>query len=290
MLTVDVARQFKSHDGVRHFHFTFELAEGEVLGLTGVSGAGKTTLLRLIAGLTQPASGKIVMNGEVWFDSAAGIQLPPQKRKIGFVFQEYALFPNMTVRENIAYASGAGQGSPTVDELLDLMGLADLHSRKPDALSGGQRQRVAVARALASKPALLLMDEPLSALDSATRTRLQDDLFRIHDKFKIGILLVTHDVAEMFKLCRRVAIVENGAIARYGTPDQMFGGGHQDGVLQFPAQVLRINVGAKGVALTVWASGNFLDIVVDTEEAKKFSVGESVMVYFSDFVAKVRRS
>jgi molybdate transport system ATP-binding protein len=230
------------------------------------------------------------MNGEVWYDSAAGIQLPPQKRKIGFVFQEYALFPNLTVRENIGYAFRASQSSPGVEELLDLMGLADLDSRKPDALSGGQRQRVAVARALACQPALLLLDEPLSALDSATRARLQDDLFRIHQKFKIGILLVTHDVAEMFKLCGRVALVEHGAIARCGTPDEMFGGGHAEGVLRFPAQIVRINLVSRGVTVTVWASGNFLDIVVGAEEAARYAVGESVMVDLSEFNAKIRKT
>ncbi|MDZ4378071.1 MAG: ABC transporter ATP-binding protein, partial [Xanthomonadaceae bacterium] len=150
------------------------VAAGETVAIVGASGAGKSTLLRMLAGLSQPNSGRIVVDGEPWFDSAKKINLPPQQRAIGFVFQDYALFSNLTVRQNVAYAADKGQASWVV-RLLAMTGLTELQDSLPARLSGGQKQRVALARALARKPKLLLLDEPLSALDGALRAQLQDE-------------------------------------------------------------------------------------------------------------------
>jgi molybdate transport system ATP-binding protein len=205
----------------------------------GPSGAGKTTLLRMLAGLTRPDAGRIVVDGECWFDSSQRIELPPQRRSIGFVFQDYALFPNFTVRENIAYAVGKEQGG-WIDELLDLMALRELQDRLPQALSGGQKQRVALARAIARKPKLLLLDEPLSALDIGLRLQLQDQIADLHRRFGLTTMLVSHDLGEVFRLSQQVLRIEHGSIIQSGTPAEVFLQRRLGGKINLRAQVLAV--------------------------------------------------
>ncbi len=198
------------------------LESGSITALTGPSGVGKTTLLRLIAGLVQPKSGRIAFGQEIWLDSEKSIFQSPQKRQAGLVFQDYALFPHLTIRKNVAFALKKGDDPSRVDELLREVELAQLAERRPHQLSGGQQQRVALARALAPRPRLLLLDEPLSALDRAMRQRLQDYLLEIHQKHQLTILLVTHDLGEIFRLADRVVEMENGKIKQQGTPEEVF--------------------------------------------------------------------
>ncbi len=186
--------------------------------LFGPSGSGKTTLLRMLAGLERPDAGSIVFRDRTWFDSARGLHLPPQQRRAGFLFQDYALFPHLTVLENIAYAA-----SPQIArKLLDTFGLADLAPNKPRTLSGGEQQRVALARALAAEPALLLLDEPLSALDAPTRARTRLELRRMLLAGGVPSIVVTHDRMEAVALGDWMAVIVDGRIRQTGPVQEVF--------------------------------------------------------------------
>jgi len=205
--------------GPRTLDVRLTLAPGELVALSGPSGAGKTTLLRLLAGLDRPESGFLRVAGQAWYDDARRQWLPPQRRPLGFVFQDYALFPNMTVRENLAFAASGQPAAPQiVADLLELLELTELAPRRPAALSGGQQQRVALARALARRPRLLLLDEPLAALDLPTRLRLQAALATIHQQFNLTTVLISHDPAEIARLADRVVELELGQVRRVGPP------------------------------------------------------------------------
>lgn len=195
---------------------------GTIVALTGPSGAGKTTLLRLIAGLIKPLTGHIAFGENVWLDTAQRIFVSPQERKAGLVFQDYALFPHLTVQQNIAFGLDKGEDGGRVKELLNEIELAQLAHQKPHQLSGGQQQRVALARALVRHPRLLLLDEPLSALDRSMRQRLQDFIIRLHHRYQLTILVVTHDLAEIFRLADQVIELEDGKIMRQGSPEEVF--------------------------------------------------------------------
>jgi molybdenum ABC transporter ATP-binding protein len=199
--------------------FGLELAlvvESGTLALVGPSGAGKTTVLRAIAGLLRPRQGSIILDGETWLDTAAGVDVPPERRRVGFVFQEYALFPHMTVRANVAFG-----GSERVDELLERLRIGALAGAKPHAISGGERQRVALARALARDPAVLLLDEPLAALDAHTRSHVRGELRELLSGLDLPTVLVTHDFEDAATLADRVGVLVEGRLLQVGTPAEL---------------------------------------------------------------------
>jgi len=187
----------------------------EILAILGPSGSGKTMTLHCIAGLTQPDEGYIKLNEKVLYDSATKIHLSPQMRKVGFVFQNYALFPHLTVQENIAYGIAQRAKSEIEDrvaQLLEKMNVRELGQRYPRQLSGGQQQRVALARALAPEPEILLLDEPFSALDTQVKERLELELLSLQNFYKGNILLVTHNLAEGYKMASKIAVYDSGRI------------------------------------------------------------------------------
>lgn len=197
---------------------------GEVLALTGPSGGGKTTLLRLIAGLARAEDARIECSGEVWLDTGCGVNLPVRQRRVGFVFQNYALFPHMTALSNVEAA--LGDLSPVerrarAIELLERVHLAGLESRRPAELSGGQQQRVAVARALARDPKVLLLDEPFSAVDRATRERLYRELAELRRDLRMPMILVTHDLEEAAMLSDRMCILHHGRTLQTALPYEL---------------------------------------------------------------------
>ena len=202
---------------LRAFRLEVALEVGaETVALVGPSGAGKSTILRAIAGLLRPADGAVTVGEEVWLDTKTGIALPPERRSVGLVYQEYSLFPHMTVAENVAYG-----GRAHVGELLERFGLEQLARARPGALSGGERQRVALARALAREPRVLLLDEPLAALDTQTRAALRAELGERLGQLGLPTLLVTHDYGDAAALADRVGVLVDGRIVQLGTPAEL---------------------------------------------------------------------
>ena len=199
-------------------------ADRDVMGILGASGCGKSMTLKCIAGIETPDTGRIVLNGRVLFDSKEKINLPPQKRRVGYLFQNYALFPNMTVRQNI----GAGLFLPREDkqsrltELLRLFQLEGLGDRYPRELSGGQQQRVALARSLAAEPEMLMLDEPFSALDEYLKENLQNEFIRLLDSYEGDILLVTHSRDEIYCLCNEAVVLQEGQVAIHAPVKELF--------------------------------------------------------------------
>ena len=189
-----------------------------VMVLFGPSGAGKTTVLRAIAGLDRPDAGIIRCGDEIWYDATTGVHMPPQKRRVGYLSQDYALFPHLTVRRNVAYGAPAAMPG----DLLARFGLANLADRYPGQLSGGQLQRVALARALAAEPRLLLLDEPLSALDAPLRLRLRTDLRQLLESVAVPAILVTHDRTEALALGDSIAIMIGGRLRQAGPVESVF--------------------------------------------------------------------
>jgi molybdate transport system ATP-binding protein len=202
----------------------FDCAPHETLALVGPSGAGKTTLLRAIAGLVRVAEAEIRIGNEAWSDTARGIDLPTHRRPVGFVFQNYALFPHMSAQQNVEAAlrhlAPAARGAVARDWLRRVH-LEGLEQRRPEALSGGQQQRVAMARALARQPAVLLLDEPFAAVDKVTRRKLYAELAELRRSLDIPCLLVTHDLDEASMLADRMAILRRGTTLQIGTPDEV---------------------------------------------------------------------
>ncbi|MFL9879825.1 putative 2-aminoethylphosphonate ABC transporter ATP-binding protein [Herbaspirillum rhizosphaerae] len=202
-------------------HVSLDVKQGEMVCLLGPSGCGKTTLLRTIAGLEKQDSGSIHAHGQ---DIS---HLPPQSRDYGILFQSYALFPNLTVAQNVAYGLNSrrmnrAQMQQRVSEMLDMIGLSGSEKKFPGQLSGGQQQRVALARALAPSPSLLLLDEPLSALDAQVREHLQLEIRRLQKQFNITTLMVTHDQEEAMVMSDRIAIMHHGRIEQFDTPDRIY--------------------------------------------------------------------
>jgi len=194
MISVAIEKKLKIYRGQHVLKIAHEFSGGSITKIYGPSGAGKTTFLKTIAGLIKPEQGKISVNGEIWLDTSSGINLTPQKRMPGFVFQDYALFPNMTIAEHLAYAT---KDQAWIDRLLKLGKLDTLTDHKPIHLSGGQQQRLAILRALAIKPKLLLMDEPFSALDPDMKIKLITELKAVFKKLDSTVLIVTHNPQEL---------------------------------------------------------------------------------------------
>jgi molybdate transport system ATP-binding protein len=195
-----------------------EARPGAPLALVGPSGAGKTTVLRILAGLLRPRHGAVALGEETWLDTERGVELPAERRRCGYVFQDYALFPRMSAWRNVAYGAAGGRAERRAAALamLERFGVAELAEAKPPSLSGGERQRVALARALAARPRALLLDEPLSALDSSTRRHALAELHSVLAELGVPVVLVTHSFDEAALLASELAIVDRGAIVQRG--------------------------------------------------------------------------
>ena len=225
MLSARIRKDFRTGGGIS---FTLDAAFRIQRGVTvlfGPSGSGKTTILRSIAGIVAPDAGKIELGGRVYFDSATGINVPIRNRRVGFVFQDYLLFPHLTALQNVAYALQLGRSKARRGralELLEQLGIAYAAHRRPHQLSGGEQQRVTFARALASDPAILLLDEPMSALDSATRLRLLGEVVALQRRSQIPFLYVTHNPADAVRIGDSALILNAGHIVQEGKPAAVF--------------------------------------------------------------------
>ena len=283
MIRAELRKALHGAQGDFRLDVRLDVAEGEFIALYGPSGVGKTTLLRCLAGLEQPEQGGVVVDGETWLDTEKRINFIPQQRRVGFMFQDYALFPNMTVRGNLEFALRKGGDGNRVDTLLKLMELGELQHRSPDTLSGGQKQRVALARALASEPRLLLLDEPLSALDPAIRSRLQDEILRLQRHFGVTAIIVSHDVGEVYKLANRVLVMEAGRILQQGSPAEVFSSGQTSGKFRFTGEILEIEPMDVLFSLTVLVGNQIVRVVAMPDEAVELHPGDRVMLVSKAF-------
>jgi molybdate transport system ATP-binding protein len=278
MIEINIIKPLYTADGIINLKVNKKINKGDFLTLFGKSGSGKTTLLRILAGLETPKSGKIVVDKEIWFDSSKKINLAPQKRDVGFVFQDYALFPNMSVRKNLEFALKNKNEIKKVDEILEIMEIKNLSNMKPELLSGGQKQRVALARTLMTNPKILLLDEPLSALDTTMRLKLQDELSLIHQKFNITSILVSHDISEIFKLSNRVFKINLGEIEEDGTPNELFSNQKISSKFKIVGEILSIKKSDILYILEILSNNEVVKATAVEDEIKDLKIGDKILL------------
>lgn len=283
MIILDVRKTLLAKENHFQLDCKLEANKGDLIAIYGDSGAGKSSLLRMISGLLKPDTGSIEVHGELWFDENKKINKKPQERKIGFVFQDAALFPNMSVRENINYAIPKKEDKKWLEEIIRMIDLKDLANRSPETLSGGQKQRVALARSIARKPDILLLDEALSALDHSMRSELQDYILSIHKSLGLTTIMVSHDIAEISKMADRLLIMEHGEITKNGDPVSLFSKRKVSGKFQFTGEILSIKPADVIFIVTVLIGKNIVKVVADKKTAENLSVGNQVVVVSKAF-------
>lgn len=289
MINLDVIKTLNDASGEMRLDIKLEIEEGSFVTLYGKSGAGKTSVLRMLAGLMTPDAGNI-KNGEVtWYNSQKSIHLPPQDRKVGFVFQDYALFPNMTVKENLSFAVSGNQDKSRVNELIEIIELGDLQNRKPQTLSGGQQQRVALARALVRTPDLLMLDEPLSALDNEIRAKLQSYILTVHKEYRLTTILISHDVSEILKMSDWMVVLDRGQVTRQGAPSEVFINKEVSGKFQFTGEVVGIERQDFIFIVSILIGKDLVKVVADESEAKSLAIGDKVLVASKAFNPVIKR-
>jgi len=284
MIKIDINKQLHGSIGKMDLKVNLEIKNGDFVALAGVSGSGKTTLLRILSGLEE-AQGTLKIDEETWLDK--NIFLPPQKRKIGFVFQDYALFPNMSVLENLLYVK---KDKKLAYYLLELTDLTQLAKRYPNSLSGGQKQRVSLCRALMNKPKLLLMDEPLSALDPSMRTKLQNEILQLHKEFKTTTIMVSHDPSEIYRLSNRVIVLHQGEIIKDGFAKDVLL--KTTGSAKFSLEGELLNITKVDVIyIAIIAIGQqIVEVVISSEEANNLKIGQKVNVSTKAFAPMLRQN
>jgi molybdate transport system ATP-binding protein len=252
-MTAGLEVEARTRVGGLALELALDVAPAECVALAGPSGAGKTSVLRTVAGLLAPAHGRVACADELWLDTSAGIALPAERRRCGYLFQEYALFGHLSAWRNVAYALHElprAQREPRARALLERFGLGDRADARPAALSGGERQRVALARALARRPAALLLDEPLSALDARTRAAAGRELGALIRDAAVPVLLVTHDFAEAALLADRVAVMDGGRVLQQGSASELAAAPASAFVADFSGAVVLTGEARKGEAGT----------------------------------------
>ena len=285
MIEISCKKELNGGDSKFMLEADLSFENGDFVALYGASGGGKTTILRLIAGFETPQSGFIKVRDKIFFDEKRN--LAPQKRNIGFLFQDYALFENMNVFKNLLFAK---DDISLANKLLDICGLTSLKNAKISTLSGGQKQRVALARAVMRKPEILLLDEPLSALDNAMREKLQDYLLALHDEFKMSIILVSHDIAEIYKLCNKVFVLENGKISRSGSASEIFLKSAGSQKFAFNAKILEIKKRDAIYVANVLINRQICEVVLSSSEAMNLKAGDMVVVSTKAFSVNLEKA
>ena len=271
MIYLDFQKKLYSTQGEVLLKVQCSLKMRELITLFGKSGAGKTTILRILAGLTTPDFGIIKVQDSIWFSSKDKINIPPQKREIGFVFQDYALFPNMSIEENLLFALPKRGDKKHIEELLEIVELQNFRKVKPSMLSGGQQQRVALIRALVRNPKILLLDEPFSALDASMSQRLQEELLKIHQKFELTTFFVSHNLADVFYLSQYVLHLNNGVVDKQGTPSEVFLKDLPSGKFRQSGTIVEISVNGLVAIVRVLVGNWSIEVVVSKSEGENLS-------------------
>ena len=278
MIHVSLSKKLQSASGEMLLDVNFTVEKQKFVTLYGKSGAGKTSILKMLAGIFLPDDGFIKVGDEEWFNKKNGINLKPQKRNLGYLFQEYSLFPNMTVGENLKFALKKGQNKNIVKDLIEIVDLGDLQFRKPDTLSGGQKQRVALARALVQKPKILLLDEPLSALDQEMRIKLQQYIIQVHREFKLTTILISHDISEIIKMSDCLIEIEEGKLKTKGLPTEVFTKNNINAKFQFTGEVIHLIKQDFIFIITVLIGKELVKVIADDNEAKDLNIGDKVLI------------
>ena len=283
MIAINIEKELLGSQGAMPLHVKLSIEEKSFVALSGQSGSGKTTLLRILAGLER-ASGEIKVGDEIWQNEKTF--LPPQKRDIGFVFQDYALFPNMSVLENLLFVT---KDIKLALHLLEMTELLELQGRAPMTLSGGQKQRVSLCRAMMNRPKLLLMDEPLSALDPSMRSKLQHEILTLHKEFGTTTIMVSHDPSEIYRLSNRVIILNQGRVIQDGDAKSVLLKTQGSQKFSFEGELLDI-IKVDVIYIAIVSIGQQLvEVVLDESEAKALHVGSMVNVSTKAFSPIISR-
>lgn len=282
MIEIKINKPLHGSNGAMNLDIDLNINKGEFVALSGLSGSGKTTLLRILAGL-ENATGTLKIDNEYWLNEK--YSKDSQKRDIGFVFQDYALFPNFTVLQNLLYVK---KDKELAKYLLDMTDMYELKDRYPNSLSGGQKQRVSLCRALMNKPKLLLMDEPLSALDPQMRTKLQNEILTLHKEFNTTTIMVSHDPSEMYRLASRVLVLDYGKIVNDGLPKDILLKTKGSQKFSFEGELLDI-VRVDVIDIAIISIGQQLvEIVLTKEESKTLKIGQKVNVSTKAFTPNIQ--
>ena len=270
MIKIDISKKLHGANGEMDLKINLEIKQGEFVALAGLSGSGKTTLLRILAGL-EDAKGTLEIDNNIWLNEK--FCLASQKREIGFVFQDYALFPNFSVLDNLLYVN---KDKELANYLLKMTELEELKNRFPQTLSGGQKQRVSLCRALMNRPKILLMDEPLSALDSNMRTKLQNEILTLHKEFNTTTIMVSHDPSEIYRLANRIVVLNYGQIINDGTPKEILLKTKGSQKFSFEGELLDI-IKVDVIHVAIVAIGQQLvEVVVGKDEIESLKIGQKV--------------
>ncbi|MDQ7046412.1 MAG: ATP-binding cassette domain-containing protein [Sulfurovum sp.] len=272
MIHIDISKNLHGTQGAMVLEMKVNIETGSFVALSGSSGSGKTTFLRILAGL-EKAEGRIKVDDEVWLD--AKTIKPTQQREIGFVFQEYALFPNMTVEEHLLFVQ---KDKKLAKELLEITQLTSLAKRLPSTLSGGQQQRVNLCRAMMRRPKLLLMDEPLSALDVKMRMKLQNEILSLHKLFNTTTIMVSHDPSEIYHMAKRVIVLDAGKVIDDGNPKDVLLKTSGSAKFAFEGELIDI-IQVDIIYIAIIAIGQQLtEIVVSHDEIQNLTIGQKVSI------------
>jgi molybdate transport system ATP-binding protein len=282
MIKIDIFKKLHGSNGEMNLDVNLDIKEGDFIALAGLSGSGKTTLLRILAGLEE-GNGEIKIGKDTWQNES--IFLAPQKREIGFVFQDYALFPNMSVMDNLLYVT---KDKDLANKLLKMTEMEELKNRLPNSLSGGQKQRVSLCRALMNRPKLLLMDEPLSALDPKMRMKLQQEILTLHKEFNTTTIMVSHDPSEMYRLSNRVIVLDQGKVIDDGKAKDVLLKTSGSQKFSFEGELLDI-VKVDVIQIAIVSIGQQLvEVVVSNGEAEELEIGHSVLVSTKAFAPLIK--
>ena len=281
MIQINIQKALHGANANMQLEVNLNIKEGEFLALSGKSGSGKTTLLRVLAGLEE-ANGKVRVGEISWLEN--GNSLAVQKREIGFVFQDYALFENMSVEKNLLFVN---KDKALAKKLLKMSELYELKDRYPNTLSGGQKQRVSICRALMKKPKILLLDEPLSALDVTMRTKLQNELLALHKEFQTTTIMVSHDPSEIYLLASRVVVLDNGKILNDGSPKDVLLKTQGSQKFSFSGELLEIKK-VDVIFIAIVAIGQqIVEVVLSSHEAKTLQIGDIITLSTKAFLPTI---
>lgn len=275
MIALDFSKTLQGAQGKFTLRIKEEIKKGERVGIFGASGAGKSTILKILAGLLQPDCGEVWVNGELW--NSSKVFLPPQKRNIGFVFQDYALFPHLNVTQNIGF--GKNVSCSKVMELLEMMELTNIAHHSINQLSGGQAQRVAIARALARDPKILLLDEPFNALDSKIKNKIFDELNALQKALGFVMILVSHQISEIYRLSDRILEINQGNILSRQTPKQTFLKNH----LVLEVEVLNLKISSFYAHVEVLLDDEVFAFVCHPAELENIKIGDRIKMMIKSF-------